>query len=459
MPFQPSFAIIGAGFSGSLLAVHLLRRLPPYCRVHLIERGPGFGCGLAYSTSSASHLLNVRAGRMSAFEDQPDHFLAWLVRQPEGEGAHANSFVRRSLYGRYMQSLLGAALWGTDRPTGLTLVPDEAVALSSAGPGLSIELASGRILRVGTAVLAVGNFPPEVPRDAEMLRQCPRFIGDPWDEGALRRIRGQDPLLLIGTGLTMADVLMGLTDHGHQGPVIALSRRGLLPHVQGDGLPALPWGEQPLPFHLSALLAETRQRVRRSGAGGDNWQAVLDGMRPQVQAWWDGMDRDQRRRFLRHLRPWWEIHRHRLPPQMGERLTAFRAQGRLQVLAGRIADVAWTSDHVTLSYRQRGGDALTTLQASYLVNCSGPSSDFRQTRHPLLRHLLQAGQVRPDGLRLGLDVDPSLRLLDTTGRPHDRLFAVGPLTRGRFWDITAVPEIRRQTQALAERLAAEASLA
>lgn len=236
---RKSIAVIGGGFSGSLLAIHLLRRLPPDCRVHLLERRSGFGTGMAYSTGNPNHLLNVPAGRMSAFHDAPDDFVRWLARQPDvpAEMARSDAFVSRGLFGRYVQSLLAQQLGPEASNRNLYLFPDEAVGLTQTASGIVIATASGRPLSVDAAVLAVGNFPPESPPIDPDIYDSKRYIADPWDDAALSAIPPGSHVLVIGSGLTMVDLVITLRDKGHEGVITALSRRGLLPHRHVGPLP------------------------------------------------------------------------------------------------------------------------------------------------------------------------------------------------------------------------------
>lgn len=447
---HPMFGVIGAGFSGSLLTVHLLRSLPDRGRVHLIERRPGFGRGLAYSTGNPSHLLNVRASRMSAFDDDPDHFLRWLDRRADCPDAHPQSFVPRAVYGDYVQGLLGEQLWGDSINHGLYLFPDEAVGLERMPHGVKILMACGRTLTVDKVVLAVGNFPPEAPRAVQGLASCPHYLADPWDDEALAAIAPEMPVLVIGSGLTMVDFVLSMLERGHRGPITALSRHGLLPHRHADGPAPQEWRALTPPLRLSALLQAVRQRAEQQ-----DWRAVVDGMRPHLPDWWRGMSHSERRRFLRHLRPWWDIHRHRMAPEVADRLEDVLRRGQLTVLAGQIVEVRERADGVDVTYRPRGTDARCGVPAGRIINCSGPCSDYSRVTQPLLRRLLTDGVVRPDPLRLGLEVDGELRLVDRQGCPNDWLYALGPVTRGSYWETTAVPEIRRQAKWLAERLISE----
>jgi uncharacterized NAD(P)/FAD-binding protein YdhS len=447
----PSFGIIGAGFSGSLLAVHLLRRLPQGSRVHLIERRGEFGSGLAFSTANSSHLLNVRAERMSAFEKEPAHFLNWLSEQGGDDGPGGGAFVPRGMYGRYIQSLLADQLGGEGGNRNLYLFPDEAVDLELGEGGAVIHMSGGRPVKVDAAILAVGNFPPQVPSGAEALAGSSHYVPNPWDGEVTRAISHDAALLVIGTGLTMVDFVLNMLDRGHRGPIHALSRRGLLPHRHAPSPPPISWTqEDDLP--LSWQIRKMRQAV----VEGHDWRAVFDGVRPHTQGWWSDLPMEQRRRFLRHLRPWWDIHRHRMAPEVARRIDEAIGRGALTVLGGRFQSIEEAEGHgITVRFRPRGGGAQQHLTVDHVVNCSGPSSDYGAIEQKLVRALLNRGAIRPDPLSLGLDVDVSLKLLDGEGKVHPRLYGMGPVTKGRFWECTAVPEIRRQAEELAERLVAD----
>lgn len=459
-----SIAVIGAGFSGALLAVHLLRKAPPHVRVYLIERNESFGRGLAYATDNPGHLLNVPAGRMSAFANRPDHFLSWLRGHAaalglEEQALSEGAFMPRGLFGRYVQHLLSDGMTEQRGNRNLYLVPDEAVALSEEGEGLTVMLESGRPIRADIAVLAVGNFPPEAPPIADpAFYRSPRYHGDPWRRGTLDTIEPAAPVLLIGTGLTMVDTAIALWERGHTGRIHALSRRGLLPrrHAPADPLPS--WAPDDLPVTALALLRRLRGDIRAAQARGQDWRGVIDSLRPVTAPIWQKLPPGEQRKFLRFLRPWWDVHRHRLAPAVADRLDRAVADGKLVIHAGQIRALTEGRKRVGVDYRPRrtiddmGGDGLRSLEVRHVVNCSGPCCDYGRIRRPLVRSLLDQGIARPDALRLGLDVTADLRLIAAGGQASERLYAIGPVTRGRFWEITAVPDIRRHCESLAAAL-------
>lgn len=456
-----SVAIVGAGFSGTLVALHLLRRAPAGARITLIERSSQFGRGQAYGTGNPGHLLNVPAGRMSAFHDRPDDFIAYLRRQhdaacPGTDCPDAGTFVPRRDFGAYVRHLLNEELKRPDLGDRLDLVRGDVCDIDdSAGP-LRLTLDRNRTVEAEMAVLALGNFPPELPPVpcSTGFFDTAFYKADPWSADALAGLEPHDPLLLIGTGLTTIDAVITLLDAGHTGTIHAVSRRGLLPHRHG-GAPATGAAEQrSYPTSITALTAALRDQSEESRAASGTWHQVVDGLRPFTTDVWQAMSLEDRRRFLRHMRPWWDVHRHRLPPAVAARVDAARASGQLRVDAGRFRSFEVDGEDVEVTYRRRGpADRMERLRVRRVVNCAGPGADYDRIAHPLARSLLGRGVVRPDALRLGLDVTGTCALINREGGISRRLFAVGPVTKGQFWEMTAVPDIRRQCEVLAAHLA------
>ncbi|GAB2178408.1 FAD/NAD(P)-binding protein [Dongia sp. agr-C8] len=456
-----AIGVIGGGFTGALLALHLLRRCDEQDSIFLIEKARRFGAGLAYSTGNAHHLLNVRAGNMSAFSAEPDHFVDWLRRLPDQGGVPPGpaSFAPRGLFGAYIQQSLAEAIWRGQRGDRLTIVNDEAVGIEREVGGIALKLAVGRKLVVDTAVLAVGNFPP--------ARSAGPVFGNPWDERALRDLDPQAPLLVLGTGLTMVDTVISLLDQGHMGSIQAISRRGLLPRQHVGAIPdetgeirlPKPWDFDPKPSgrSLVALTQAVRRTIDRAERAGRGWRSVIDGLRPHSQRLWREMSLVERKRFLRHLRPWWDVHRHRGAPQVMARIAEARERGQLKIVAGKVVATEAGADTVSVEVKLRGGDTRAVYRGARLIDCSGLNSDCTTVDQPLLKQLLQAGLIRPDPLRLGIDVTDEGALIDGDGRPAADLFALGPITKGAFWEIIAVPDLRVACEAMAARLLPQAA--
>jgi uncharacterized NAD(P)/FAD-binding protein YdhS len=457
-----SIAIVGAGFSGTLLALHLLRRCPPSTHVTLIERNNQFGLGTAYSTGNASHLLNVPAGRMSAFHDAPHDFVDWLKAEaelPPGAEPSDRAFVPRQLFGEYIRHHLNRELKRSQSKDRLDLVRGDVCAIDRVEDGFILRIASGKSVRADFVVLATGNFPPESPPIADKsFYDTDLYCSDPWEPDAFTCLAAADPVLLIGTGLTMVDAVISLLDRGHTGPIHAVSRRGLLPLRHALDAMAPSPSKRPLPTTVNALARHLREEGARALEEGATWQPVIDHMRPFTQDVWAAMSLDDRARFLRHLRPWWDIHRHRLAPAVAARIDGALTSGQLRTAAGRIRAFRWSGDgvppgRVAIDYLSKRSRTLVTLEAARVINCSGPGCDYDRIQHPLIKSLLADGQVRPDALKLGLDVTGNCALKDRSAAISQRLFAIGPVTKGAFWEIIAVPDIRRQCELLSDYIA------
>ncbi|WP_333572142.1 FAD/NAD(P)-binding protein [Sphingomonas sp.] len=433
-------AIIGAGFSGTLQAINLIRHEGP--RATLIERAPVAGTGLAYGAAHPSHLLNVRAANMSAFPDDPAHLVRWL--EARGVENAAASFVPRRVYGEYLREMLDEAL--ARYPDRLRLVRGEVEDVTFDADGATLQLSDGT-LRADAAVLAVGNLPPHDPPglDPTTLSSA-RYKGDPWDTSVPEGLSDSDTVLVIGTGLTMVDVALLLEARGFGGKIVAVSRRGLLPRPHAAGQDWDKLRERPH-ARASALVRAVRMRAEQVG-----WRNAVDELRPFTQPMWANASEDERARFLRHLRPWWDVHRHRLAPEVHARLQALIDRGRLEVRAAKTLGFTEGPDGIAVTLRPRGSDAPETILTQRIVNCTGPLGDLARSREPLLQRLAARGMIRPDPAHIGIDVDNQGQTIAADGRANANLYALGPMTRGAFWEIVAVPDIRTQTWAVARRL-------
>jgi uncharacterized NAD(P)/FAD-binding protein YdhS len=453
-----TIAVIGAGFSGTLLSLHLLRHCPPPIRLVLIERNSQFGRGLAYGTGNPSHILNVPAARMSAFHDRPLDFLDWLTRQPNGEDSGPQTFAPRKAFGAYIRALLNEEIKRSGRER-LELVRGDVTGLDRTAHPLVLTLDRARTIEADFAVLATGNFPPEpAPVPNAAFYDTPFYRPDPWAPDTFSDLDPDAPILLLGTGLTTVDAVISLLDQGHRGPIHALSRRGLVPRRHA-AVPLPAPEHESFPTSVNALTRFLRKESARATAQGSSWQPIIDEMRPFTVDMWQTMSLPDRKRFLRHLRPWWDVHRHRMAGQVADRIDATRTSGQLRILVGRVRDYAINGDRADVQYRPRQKDELVGIEVARVVNCAGPGADYDRIPDPLIRGLLRDGAARPDPLRLGLDVTGNCALLNKAGAISRRLFAVGPVTKGAFWEMTAVPDIRRQTEKLAEYLAGLAKAA
>ena len=427
-------AVVGAGFSGALTALRLL--LPPEGPdVTLIERGPRFGRGGAFASSNPRHLLNVRATNMSAFVEQPSHFIEWLG--DIGGSPPDQVFVTRDRYGQYLQSLLRRATTEGRAARRLALEHDEVRSIRREGAGWRLSLAMGRTLHADAVVLALGNLPPLAPQGLDSaLLGTTRYAPDPWAWDPATLPESGD-VLLLGTGLTAVDTALSVNERRPDARILSLSRHGLLPRPHAaiaarDTLTTSPKGTP------TEVLVELRQRAAR------DWRGAIDGLRPYVQSLWRSWSPREKERFLRHLRPWWDAHRHRLAPEVAERIASMREDGIFDATAGRLVSLKPVAEGVEAIWTPKASREHVVEHFALVINCVGPRDDLTNATDPLIADLLRSGEIRPDYCRLGLDVDSRSRVIGADGVSSDTLFAVGPITRGQFYEITSVPDIRIQ---------------
>jgi uncharacterized NAD(P)/FAD-binding protein YdhS len=457
----PRIAIVGAGFTGTLLAVHLLREAKTPLTIHLIEQHGWFGRGVAYSTGNPSHLLNVRVANMSALPDEPADFLLWLWRfdynvdgLPIPPSGHA--FVPRSVYGAYLEDTLIAACKAAAPGVECRLRAVEAIGVRQGHDRHLLSFRGDAPMAFDRVVLCVGNLPPTLPPCETVGRlDRPRYIADPWHEPELTDIPPEAPVAIIGTGLTAVDVVLSLLDQGHRGSITALSRRGLLPQRHAETRPYHDFmANEPAPESLLELFARLRAEIRVAEAAGFDWRSVIDAFRPHAERCWRALPQPERRRFLRHVRPYWEVHRHRMAPQSARRLwNAFRS-GQLARRKGRLVAITEDEADLVLRYRSRDG-SMHNLRATHVINSSGPQFDISRIEQPLVKSALEQGLARPDPLGLGLEVTSDFELVGAEGKSVPGLMALGPLARGDCWELTAVPELRSHCARAGRMLAAQ----
>lgn len=455
-----TIAIVGGGFSGTVVAANLLRHPPQGpTRLVLIERSEEVGRGIAYRNRIWPYLLNVPAGRMSANSAAPLEFLHFVQRRiPK---ATAEDFLPRALYGEYMQEVLLAAQLSAPANIRLEIWRGEVSGIRRIERHLplQLELSDGRKLTADDVVLALGNPQPATLAAAAAIADHPAYVADPWAQD-LQFSRDQT-VLLIGTGLTMADVVNAAADDRRNTPTIhALSRHGFVPPRQtafrpeafrGDGNALLLAAATSLRGLTSAvrLLASEAEKC-----GGD-WREAVTFVRHMAPTIWQRMTPRDRERFVRHLRAQWDIHRHRLPPEVLQRIDSLRKAQQLQIHAGRIQRFEPREGRIEVAWRARHAGTTQTLGVDRIVNCTGPDYAIARSPEPLWRNLLQCGLCVADPLGLGLRTGPKGAVIDADGWPGPHLFYVGPMLRADHWEATAVGELRVHGEQLAQLLATQ----
>ncbi|ESW77198.1 MULTISPECIES: FAD/NAD(P)-binding protein [unclassified Mesorhizobium] len=443
---RSSIIIVGGGASGVVLAAHLLKSPNPDLRVTLIEKRPHFGQGIAYSTLLSAHVLNVSAAGMSAYADDPLNFWRWL----QGRGLISQEqtpqtpfYAPRSVYARYLKEVLDE-LEAREKETGrLRLIREESLSISPTSSGVEVVLANGTSVVAHLAVLATGHDEQPGAGQGHAIR-----MGTEADTALDPEAR----VLVLGTGLSMVDAFLSLEQRGHRGEIVAVSRRGLLPSPHRKGNPIkLDVADIPLGTQLSYFVGWFRDLIRENQKAGIDWRDVVDGLRPFNQKIWQNWPSSAKRRFVEHTKAWWDIHRHRLAPEVHARVTEAVRTGRIRPVAGRVVGIE-AGDGFTVGIQSRHTKALETLQVARIYDCTGIARDISTTSNSVVRSLVDRGLARPDPLRLGLDVTAKCEIIAGDGTASAKILAVGPLTRGTFFEIDAIPDIRVQCARLSKQL-------
>jgi len=459
-----TIAIIGGGASGCLVAAQLLRQAREPVRLLLFERMSDLGSGVAYGTRCPAHLLNVPAGRMGAFPDQTDHFLKWVearVGQPGFPATVApGDFLPRQLFGDYLRSVLAEARSGAAAGVKLDEIKGEVVDIETENAAIRLRCGDGRAFAADQVVLAIGNLPGEYPiRRALPIYHTHYYVHVPWRQGTLTGIPPDSEVLIVGAGLTAIDLVLELAGNGHRGTIHALSRRGLLPQVHQ---PSPPYEDflsgQPLPSTVLELSRRLRAKVKHAREQGIDWRPVLDAVRLHSQTLWQGFSWKERARFMRHVRPFWDVHRHRIAPPVAARIEELRQAGQLKFYAGRLTHLAEKGGAVEARFRLRKNAKVHTVQVAKVINCTGPRSDYSKYQHPLLVNLLARGLIDHDPLALGIRATARGEVLHYRGGVVGWLHTIGAPLKGDLWECTAIPEIRAQAAGIAARLLARLSV-
>jgi uncharacterized NAD(P)/FAD-binding protein YdhS len=455
-------AIIGAGFSGTMVAVHLLRRTDSQLTVGLVERNSEFARGLAYRTRDLSHRCNVPAAKMGAFPEDVEGFYRWLRNRPESHRAagvqtlRPGSFVPRLLFGEYLADLLTSAERLSPR---LQRISAEAVDLVPLLNGsFRIEFAEAQALIANQVVLALGNFPPGDPFVKDRaFHESNLYLVDPWSVQTRSKLSEPGDVLILGSGLTALDLLLSLSRSKSSGTIHVLSRRGLFPrpHLPVEPYPPFIHPDH-LPSSLRALCRLLRREIERARKEGADWRAVIDSVRPFSQTIWKALSRDDRRRFLRHLKAFWEPHRHRVAPEVLAIKESLETRGCLCCHRGRVAAIEERQNQLQITFCQAG--IYGRLRVSYVINCTGPECNYHKLKDPLVVQLFARGLIVPDPLFLGLDVGAGGAVLNLLGERVRNLYTLGSPQKGILFETTAVPELRVQARDLASRILNQAQI-
>jgi uncharacterized NAD(P)/FAD-binding protein YdhS len=469
-------AIIGGGFSGALVAAHLVEQGVAPLSIAWFDGVDANGLGIAYATDEVCHLLNVPADRMGAFPNRKDDFFQWL-QSPMGKKTKeslcpgqdftGDSFVPRQLYGQYLQSIVeDTRAKAAQKNIQLHSINGRINAAGAEGdPVVNIHLSwpeRGQMhtLSAGSVVLATGNLPPRrFGFQTGMIGGRNGYVDNVWHTPAdhifpqrVCELTADDEAVIIGTGLTMVDTVLTLRARGYKGTITAISRHGLLPaaHAHMKPYPVWNWVQHPgtAPRQAIGLLIGLRNEIKRAEAEGYDWRSVIDSLRPVTQTLWRQMNMHERRRFLQRLMTLWNVHRHRMAPEIAAQLKSMQQSGSLKIVSGQIYYVGSDDDGLTVAYRRRGANRMETIRSPLVINCTGPTCDVATSDHQLLKSMRDQELITVGPLRAGIEINS-----DGSAKGHaaGAIWPIGSLLIGELLECTAVPELRTQAQHVAER--------
>jgi uncharacterized NAD(P)/FAD-binding protein YdhS len=453
---QFTVAIVGGGFTGAAVAYHLAQCPALYHAAILVfEPRDALGKGLAYDTADTAHRINVPAARMSLLPDDPEHFARWLAEtgglgnDPDAHRADGNIFPKRGVFGEYVSTqvkpFIDAGRIGHVR--------SRVAHVLRLATGWQLEVETGNSFTADILVIATTHPAPRAPASlSTSLAGHPRYIADATKPDALDHVRPEHSVLIVGNGLTAADVIASLSERGHVGKILAVSRRGLRSRGHA-AFPQEPYGDfvSPPPQSARELLQRTRLALRDAEGDGLSWHAVLDQLRAQARPIWQGLTVVERRRLVRHLRVYWDVHRFRIAPQVEQALDDATTEGRLEIAAGSILSARRHGDGMQVIIRRRGG-ATEALDFDAVVVTTGPAHGGILSSQSWLSELAEAGRLTMDPTGLGLACNENGEALDMEGDAQPCLLIAGPLARGVFGELMGLPQVSEYAKAIAKRV-------
>lgn len=456
--------IIGGGFTGTMTAVQLIDKSTDPCEIILINERETLNKGIAYNPYSDKHLLNVIAGKMSAYPDRPDHFLDWVMQkenfQNKDKTLISNSFLPRQIYGEYLCDIWEEAKKSAkSKQIQITVIDSFVVDLDVSDNSVDLWLDNDLKLNIDYCVIATGNHIPRNPRVKNMdFYNSPNYFQNPWKIESVKDAKESLPVLIVGNGLTMVDTVLGLLEQGFKGEIYSISPNGfnILPH-RHNGLKYSKLVEELLDdmsiYELVKLINKHIKTVREYGVSAE---PIIDSLRPQTQRIWKSFSDQEKNLFMSRLRHLWGVARHRIPLHSHDKIQQLRIDGKLHINSGKIIDINESNESITVQYFDKKVNELKAINVSRIINCTGPETDLINLDKSFLKNCLLKGILTQDKLKLGINTDTeSFHIINSDGEPHTNLYTIGSNLKGELWESTAVNELRGQAEKLAEKLKAQ----
>lgn len=451
MTTRPVVAIIGGGFSGTAIAYHMAKQTSQNdIEIIIIEPRESLGGGLAYSTTDPAHRINVPAAKMTMVSAEPDHFINWLKTDEASaedvfaQTAKGDDFPQRSVFGRYVHDHIKPFLQSGQ----VRHIKNKAVSATFADKKYNLVLGDNTALNADVVVIATTHPSPSVPTALQHLTGTPRFIANPYTTDALNTIKPEQAVLIVGTGLTAADMIASLDRRNHHGPITALSRHGY--RSRGHAHAAVEaFGTFGNDATARSLLGKVRQTLQHAAKKGLSWHPVLDALRDQAPSIWGILPVQERRRLVRHLRSLWDVHRFRIAPQVEAVLDRRLLEGSLTILPASLHSARIDEGRFKVSYRQRYGASIETASFDAIIITTGPAHSAIARENAFVGSLFAQGLLSADPIGIGLHTAQTGQAIGLEGKAIPSLYIGGPLARGTFGELMGVPEVTRYAEFLA----------
>lgn len=442
-----TIVIIGGGWSGTFTAIQLLE-MSKTVRVKIIHSGPPLGLGVAYNTNESEHLLNVPAGRMSAFKNKPNHFSDWLISKGYSTNP-TNEYVPRKEYGNYLLELVEKYQSNQH----LEVIDARAIDIQKSEKNYEILLNTNHSVAADKIVLALGNFLPASPKlKSPSFYKSNHYFQNPWTSDYLNNLAADKNILLIGTGLTMVDCILSLKKIGFKKTIYVVSPRGYTPFPHGTPETYPDFYSELNKTSLLDIYKTVRKHIQKAAKENITWRAVIDSLRPNAQNIWIHLSAKDKQQFISHLRHIWGVVRHRLPVKTYEEMNLLKTSGQMEIIGGRIEDVQEQDGHISVSIILRKQSHFREINVGTVVNCTGPQTNYNELQDELVMNLLRKKMILSDPLKMGIQATINGEVLQNNREVSKDMYALGSMLRGLLWETTAVPDIRLQTEHIAKQI-------
>jgi uncharacterized NAD(P)/FAD-binding protein YdhS len=453
--------IVGGGFSGMMTAVHLIRNTKEPIHIFIFEPSGIIGKGIAYNTYSKVHLLNVITEKMSAFKEEPLHFLDWVTRQADYETIDRNilaiSFLPRYLYGNYLASIWDeATTLAQQKKVEVTVIPNLVIDIDKTNDTIRLYPEQQASIDVEECIIATGNqLPGNLKIENTTFYSSPLYFQNSWHQSAVNHLNESLPVFIIGNGLTMVDTIIGLLENHFSNNIIALSTHGynILPHRHTGVKYASLVDELPKDIDLYSIVALLNKHLKKIQRFGLTPEPIIDSLRPFTQKIWMGLKHEEKKTFMHRLRHLWGLARHRIPQHVQDRILDLRLNQKLFIYAGKLQNIAALDGEVWVDFYDKKEKISKKFKVGRVINCTGPETNLEKTNNRFLQQALQKGMLKQDDLKLGIDADPiTFEVRDQSDRLQSNLYTLGGNLKGVLWESTAVNELRDQALALANHI-------